>query len=458
VNNIETVIRAGNVVTTTSQVKIDIGIKHGRIHALAAPGSLTGHQVVDADGLYVLPGIIDVHVHCTAHSRHVDPLGHVSFVAASGGVTSVLVLLIPSVDYTGGPVDVVQEFLRVGKAEAFIDFGFHIFLPERPDSLEQVPKLVAMGVPSFKLFLAYKSSGRMSSDGFLYLAMKRIHESNGILLLHAEDGGLIDVRIAEQISRGLTGRDHFAYAHPPEAEYIAIHKALQLGRLTNCPLYILHVSTPLGAAMIAEARRAGQLVWGETCPQYLTLTNDALIRLGPLAKIAPPLRDNAAIDGLTQSLREGHLQVVSSDHSAHPGDSKTTGHESIFASSYGAPGVETLFAVFYDFWVNHRHGTIQEVVAFLSEQPAKIFGLYPRKGTIQVGADADLILFDATATWLVRASHLHSQAGYTLHEGLEVRGRVTHSLVRGQIVLQNKQVQSKPGYGQFLARGPYQAA
>lgn len=454
-NDIETVVRAGNVVTAGSQVKIDIGIKKGRIHALAAPGSLTGHEVIDAEGLYVLPGIIDVHVHCTAHSHHVDSLGHVSLAAATGGVTSVLVLLIPSVDYAGSPVDVVQEFLGVGKAEALIDYGFHIFLPERPDSLEQIPKLVAMGVPSFKLFMAYKSSGRMSSDGFLYQAMKRIHESKGILLLHAEDGELIDIRMAEQISKGRTRRDHFAYTHPPEAEYIAIHKALHLGRLTSCPIYILHVSTPLGAAMIAEARLTGQLVWGETCPQYLTLTNDVLTRFGPLAKIAPPLRDNAAIEGLTQSLREGHLQVVSSDHSAHPGDSKAKGDDNIFASSYGAPGVETLFTVFYDLWVNHSGGTIREVVAFLSEQPAKIFGLYPRKGTIQVGADADLILFDANASWVVRASHLHSQAGYTLHEGLQVRGRVTHSLVRGQIVLQNDQVQSKPGYGQFLARGPY---
>jgi dihydropyrimidinase len=452
-SDFDTVVRAGRVVTTSTTATADIGVGGGRILALAAPGTLTGRRTIDAEGLYVLPGIIDVHVHTSTHSHHVDPLGKVTQVAAAGGVTSVLVFLIPRAGYPGSPIDMVQEFRQIGEADAVIDFGFHIFLPERAESLEQIPQLIALGVPSFKLFLAYKSMGRMCSDAFLYDVMKRVGDAGGLLLLHAEDGELIDLRTAEQVRRGRTKPEDFLYTHPPEAEYIAIQKALHLGRLTGCPLYILHVSTALGAAMVSDARRAGQVVWGETCPQYVTLTNDALTRFGPLAKVGPPLRDGVANEGLGRALRDGHLQVVGSDHSAQSSENKERGYDNIFECSYGAPGVETLLPVFHDYWVNRRGGTIHQLVAFLSEQPAKIFGLYPRKGSIQVGADADLVLFDPEARWVVTASGLHSQAGYTLHEGLEVRGRAIHTLVRGQTVLEEGQVKSPPGYGRFLARG-----
>jgi dihydropyrimidinase len=264
---------------------------------------------------------------------------------------------------------------------------------------------------------------------------------------------LIDQRTTEQVRRGRTKPEDFLYTHPPEAEYIAIQKALYLGRLTACPLYILHVSTPLGAAMIADARRSGQVVWGETCTQYLTLTNEALTRFGPLAKVGPPLRDKMANDGLGRALRDGYLQVVGSDHSAQSRENKERGYDNVFESSYGAPGVETLLPVFHDYWVNGQGGTIRQLVAFLAEQPARIFGLYPRKGCIQVGADADLVLFDPNLSWIVTASELHSQAGYTLHEGLEVRGRAVHSLVRGQTVLEDGRIKAQPGHGQFLVRG-----
>ena len=452
-SRLDLVIRAGRVFSATDDVVADVGIADGQIRALAAPGSLSGAKIIDADGLYVFPGIIDVHVHTTAHSHHLDPLGHVTRVAAFGGVTSVLVFLIPRVDDPASPVEIVQEFLEIGRRQAVIDFGFHIFLPERPQTLDQIPRLIELGVPSFKLFMAYKSIGRMASDAFLYRAMQRIRDAGGLLLVHAEDGELIDQRIAEQQARGRVGPRDFLYAHPPEAEYIAIQKALHLARLTGCPLYILHVSTPLGAAMIAQARRSGQAVWAETCPQYLTLTDEALDRFGPLAKVSPPLRDEATNEGLRKALEEGQLQVVSSDHSAHSRETKAGGYRNIFDCWYGAPGVETLLCVFYDYWVNRHQGAVHKVVELLAEAPAKIFGLYPRKGRVQVGADADLVLFDPSARWVITAEGQHSMAGYTLYEGRTVVGRPVLTLVRGQPVLEGGEVVSSPGSGRFLARG-----
>ena len=450
----ELVIRGGRVFSSTADAVADIGVAQGRIQAIAAPGSLRGARVVPAEGLYVLPGIIDVHVHTMAHSHHLDPLGHVTRVAAFGGVTSALVFLIPRVDDPSSPLELVEEFMAVGRAESVIDFGFHVFLPERPGTLEQIRSLVGLGVPTFKLFLAYKSIGRMASDGFLYQTMQRVREAGGLLLLHAEDGELIDQRIAEQVARGKAGPSDFLYTHPPEAEYIAIQKALHLGRLTGCSLYILHVSTPVGAAMIAEARRAGQPVWAETCPQYLTLTDEAMERFGPLAKVSPPLRDQPTCEGLIRALEQGWLQVVSSDHSAHSRQTKGPGYRNIFDAWYGAPGVETLLPVFYDEWVNRRGGSVHKVVELLCEAPARIFGLYPRKGCIQVGADADLVLLDPDQRWTITSDTQHSMAGYTLYEGRQVRGKPVMSLLRGQPVLEGGEVVAAPGYGQFLARPP----
>ncbi|HEV2440466.1 MAG TPA: amidohydrolase family protein [bacterium] len=446
------VVAGGDVVTPSAVRRLDIGVRDGSIAALGAPGDLgTAGQVIDAAGKVVLPGVIDPHVHCRIHSHHVDELPTVLEAAAAGGVTTAIVHLLPSATVAATPLDLLQEFRDLGRREAPIDFSFHAWLPERAGTLEQIPELLAAGIPSFKLFCAYKSIGRMASDGFLIRAMDAIGRSGGTLLVHAEDGELIDARIAAQRARGRIGPSDYLWTHPDEAEWIAVAKTLGYARATACPLYVVHVSTPRGADLIDDARRDGQRVWAETCVQYLELTDEAMPRWGPLAKISPPLRDRAANDGLWRHLAAGRIDAVGSDHSPHSRETKAPGLRDIFEAWYGAPGVQTLLPVMWDA-VCRRGLPLPLLARVLSEAPARIFGL-ERKGAIVPGLDADLVIVDPDREVELRGDQQIGQSGYTLYEGRRVRGWPVTTLRRGEVLVDGGVLRHKDG-GRFVARRP----
>lgn len=450
---LDTIVRGGEVVTSTGSFRADVGIRDGRIAvvgdaALMPPAA----ETIDASGKYVLPGLIDVHLHFSCYSHHVDPLGVALRSAAHGGVTTVLAMLIPRVTEPRRPLELIEEFRALGEREAVVDFNFHVHVAEREGVLDEIPAAVAAGCPSFKLFMAYKSIGRMASDRHLLDTMEKVAESGGMLLLHAEDGELIDRRTAQQVAQGRVRPEDFLYVHPPEVEYLAVEKALDMGRLTGCPLYILHISTPRAVEMIQEARARGQKVWVETCPQYLELTDDLLRSYGPLAKVSPPLRTADETEALWKQLAAGAIQVVSSDHSPHSAETKKGGYQNIFDCWYGAPGAETMAPVLAD--ASRRRGlSLSHVALWLAENPARIFGLYPRKGAIQPGADADLVIWDAGREVVIRKENQHSNAGYTLYEGLRVRGWPVQTLLRGKVLLDGAELRQPPGYGRFVPRG-----
>lgn len=444
-------VQGGEVVASTGSFLADIGIRDGRIAAIGAPGVLSAQQTIDASGTYVMPGFIDPHLHFKCHSHHLDPLGVALESAAYGGVTTALAMLIPAVTVPRRPLELIEEFRAIGEQEAVIDFGFHVHLAEIDGALAEIPGAVAAGCPSFKIFMAYKSIGRMASDKHLMDAMEAVAEAGGMLLLHAEDGEIIDRRTARQIARGRVRPGDFLFVHPPEVEYIAVEKALGMAKLTGCPIVILHISTPRAVDMLQDARAAGQQVWLETCPQYLELTDDAMGTFGPLAKVSPPLRTAAETEGLWRQLLAGRIDFLGSDHSPHSAESKKDGFENIFDCSYGAPGVETLMPVMFD--AVHRHGQhLSSLVRWHAEQPAKTYGLYPRKVAIQVGADADLTIWDPDQEMTLRGEDQHGLSGYTLYEGRQVQGWPVMSLVRGQVVLDHGELRQAPGFGTFLPR------
>jgi dihydropyrimidinase len=454
VNEFDLLVTGGDIVTSSAVRRLDIGVRDGQITALGTPGSLgSARKVIDAAGKVVLPGVIDPHVHCRIHSHHVDDLPTVLEAAAAGGVTTALVHLLPTaIPASPGttPLDLLEEFRDLGRREAAIDFSFHAWLPERAGTLEQIPELLAAGIPSFKLFCAYKSIGRMASDGFLLRAMDTIGRRGGMLLVHAEDGELIDARIAAQRARGRIGPSDYRWTHPDEAEWIAVAKALGYARATGCPLYVVHVSTPRGADLIDEARHLGQPVWAETCVQYLELTDEALTHWGPLAKISPPLRDEAANEGLWRHLAAGRIDAVGSDHSPHSRESKAPGYRDIFDAWYGAPGVQTLLPVMWDAF--RRRGLPLPLLArVLSEAPARIFGL-ERKGAIAPGLDADLVIMDPDREVEIRSDDQLGQTGYTLYEGRRVRGWPMTVLRRGDVLVDGGVLRHPRGGGRFLAR------
>lgn len=446
-------VTGADVVTPAAVRRLDIAVRGGRVAALGVPGTFgDADRVIDAAGGVVLPGVIDPHVHCRIHSHHVDDLPTVLEAAAAGGVTTALVHLLPAATVAATPLDLLQEFRDLGRREAPIDFSFHAWLPERPGTLEQIPELLAAGLPSFKLFCAYKSIGRMASDPFLVRAMDAIARQGGMLLVHAEDGDIIDFRIAAQRARGRVGAADYLWTHPDEAEWVAVAKTLGYARATGCPLYVVHVSTPRGVDLIEDARRAGQRVWSETCVQYLELTDELLASWGPLAKISPPLRDAAANEGLWRHLAAGRIDAVGSDHSPHSRETKAPGYRDIFDAWYGAPGVQTLLPVMWDAF--RRRGLPLPLLArVMSEEPARIFGL-DRKGAIAPGFDADLVIVDPDAETELRGADQIGRAGYTLYEGRRVRGRLTAVLRRGDVLVEDGVLRRRRGGGRFVARRP----
>ncbi|HEV2357403.1 MAG TPA: dihydroorotase family protein [bacterium] len=454
-SDVDLIVTGADVVTPSAVRRCDIGVRDGRIIALGVPGSLgDAGTVIDASGKVVLPGVIDPHVHCRIHSHHVDDLPTVLAAAAAGGVTTALVHLLPNAAVAATPRDLLEEFRDLGQREAPIDFAFHAWLPEREGTLDQIPELLAAGVPSFKLFCAYKSIGRMASDPFLLRAMAVIAHHRGLLLVHAEDGELIDARIAARRGLGRVAASDYLWTHPDEAEWLAIAKTRYYARATGCPLYVVHVSTPRGLDLIDEARRDGQAVWAETCVQYLELTDEALTRWGPLAKISPPLRDRAANEGLWHHLALGRIDTVGSDHSPHSRETKAPGYRDIFEAWYGAPGVQTLLPVMWDAF-RRRSLPLPLLARVLSEAPARLFGL-DRKGAIAPGLDADLVVVDPDREVEIRGEDQLGNSGYTLYEGRRVRGWPVTTLRRGEVLLEHGILPPSRGRGggRFVARRP----
>ncbi len=445
------VVRNGEVVTPGGVRRAGIGVRGGRIAALwDGEGDGSAARVIDAAGMLVLPGVVDVHVHFSTFSHHVDSLRDSFASAAHGGVTTAIGIIRGRQEMR--PLQVLRHFRAEGERDAVVDFAFHLHLPEREAALADVPSAVAEGTTSFKIFLTY--GPLRASDEHLFRAMRAVAAAGGVLCVHCEDGGIIEALEAQQIAAGRVGPADFLYTHPREAETLATYKVVQMARLASCPVYVLHISTPEVVSLVQAARDRGQAVWAETCPQYLALTNQAVLERGALAKIAPPLRGAEDVEGLWGHLAAGRIHTVGSDHSPHTRETKRPGERNIFNAWFGCAGTETMLPVMYDELVVRRGLPVTLLSRLLAERPAKVFGLYPRKGAIEVGADADLVLFDPARTITIRAADLHTQSDYTLFEGRQVRGWPRVTIRRGDVLMEEGKLLALPGTGSFLPRTP----
>jgi dihydropyrimidinase len=415
-------------------------------------------RVIDAQGRYVLPGLIDCHLHI---GPEYDNWQIASQAAALTGLTT----LLPFVVYD----DAKQETLpaAIGRlreeaeAASVLDVGFHFILNHQPYILAGIPEAVRLGVTSFKMFMTYKKRpNRMVSDEFMAKAMELIGRQGALCQLHCENGDVLCYLEDRAIAAGHTHPRDFPATCPDWTEEEAIHRAILIGGLTGCPVYVVHLSTELGLERIKRAQAEGQRVWTETCPQYLLLSDAEMERLGPFAKIGPPLRPDKGPDreALWRGVEQGFIATIASDHSPRVPSAKEPGWKNIFVYPdgkpipFGAPSLETLVPLVYEEGVAKRGLPITWMARVLAENPARIFGLYPRKGAIRVGADADLTIWDPDGQTAIQAMHHLGVAGFTPYEGWTVRGRPTTTLVRGQVVLNDGRLEQKPGYGRYLAR------
>lgn len=468
----DTLVINGETVTEAGPIKANVAIKDGRVAGLLAHGvKPEAAQVIDAQGKLVFPGIIDAHVHLrTAHSLNADTMESGSIAGAFGGVTTFLSFVAPvrakgagaeSAIYpeleTDG-VDVEAFFNNVieeGNRISVIDFGLHCTIFPNPDVVRQVEILTGMGITSFKLMMAYGRRGWVSSDEALSLAMKTIAGRNGLAMVHAENDGLIRYLEDHYKAQGSYDAENFLNSRPNWAEAEAVYRAACLARVLDCPLYVVHLSTKEGLEKIVEARASGLGVWTETCPQYLLLSNADTIRLRGLVKIAPPLRTVEDNQALWQGLRQGLIGIVSTDHAAFHWEKQKLAARSFAEVPFGAPGIETLLPLLYSEGVVKGRISLTQMVNLLATNPARQFGLYPQKGTIQIGADADMVIFDPQVDWEITSDGLHSAAGYSAFEGWRVKGKPVLSLLRGEILLKDGKLQRSPGYGRYLPRRPF---
>jgi len=437
----DVVLKGGVVVGASGMWKADVGILGEKIISVE-PGLKPEEagRVIQASGKYILPGVIDVHT----HPVYEDDMGGLSLTAAYGGTTTLVHFAYakPGTKL----IDTVKKFIAEGLQKSYLDFGIHGALFDPAGQIEEIPKTFELGVTSFKMFMTYAKLRWMTNDYYLTAAMDLIAQCGGLAMVHAESGLVTDYLEDRSLKKGEDQKKVFLKTRPDILEAEAIFRAATIAAVTECPLYIVHLSTAKGLEVVRRVRAEGQTLYVETCPQYLTMTDDVLQRLGPPAKIGPPLRTENDRLALWKGIRDGSIDVVASDHA--PKMKKKA--DPFFEAPYGAPGAETMLTVTYDEGVNTGRIGPCKVVQLLAENPAKILGLYPKKGAIQKGADADLVLFDPNQEVALQAANLHSGAGYTPFEGRTCLGKLVLTMQRGKVLIEDGALKQKPGEAKFL--------
>jgi dihydropyrimidinase len=431
----------GTVVTGQGTRRADVGVRGEVIAAIKAdlPREAV-REAVDVTGKYVFPGVIDVHV----HPVYLDNVEDCSRIAAYGGTTTLLHFAYAR---TGDNLlQKVEEMLEDGLAHSRLDFGLHAGLFEAPKQLQDVPRVFEMGIRTFKFFMPYIKQGWTTDDYHLIKAMDMLTELGGMTMVHAENGGAIDYLEDKYLTVPNASAKYFNATRPAVLEEEAIFRAIRMAEVTECPLYIVHNTAARAMRHIRHAQEEGQRVFAETCPQYLTLTQEIIEERGALAKVGPPIRTADDQAALWDALRDGTLQVVSTDHAPKEKDV----HGDFREQPFGSPQIETLLPLTYDGGVNTGRISVVRLVQVLCENPARIFGLYPKKGTIAVGSHADLVVFNPNREFTIRVENQHSNAGYTLYEGRTVLGWPEMSFQRGRRVLWQGEIVAEPGDAQFL--------
>lgn len=460
------VVRGGTVVTGTGAASADIGVAGGVVRAVG-PALGPGREEISAAGRLVLPGGVDAHTHIAQRSSMgvmtADDFESGTISAACGGTTTVLSFAAQQRGQS--PRAIVEAYHRAAAGKAVTDYGFHLILSDpSPSALgEEVPSLVDEGVSSFKVYMTYDAV--RVNDRQLLEVLAGARRMGALTMVHAENHGMIGWMSGRLVQGGHTAPKFHAVGHAKLAESEATARAIGLAELVDAPLYVVHVSSKEAGEAIAAARRRGLKVFAETCPQYLLLTAEDLDlpeMEGAKSCCSPPPRDRESQEAIWAGLRDGWFDVLSSDHAPYTMDARgklAAGPEPPFPKiCNGVPGIELRMALVFSEGVQRGRIALERFVEVCCEAPARLFGLWPRKGTLAPGSDADLAIWDPEAEVTVRWRDLHDRVGYSPYEGRRLRGYPETVLRRGEVIVRNREPVAAPGSGQFVRRARPEAA
>ncbi len=459
----KTLIKGGTVVTASDTYQADVLVDQEVITMIGQglDATITADTTVDANGQYVIPGGIDVHTHLSmpfGGTESADDFETGTIAAAYGGTTSIVDFAIQ--DFGGSLHAALETWFKKAEGKAAIDYSFHMIAREINNNiLDEMDQLIQReGVTSFKLFMAYPNVF-MLDDASIFKAMSRTASNGGLICMHAENGGVIDVLTAKALAEGKTAPKYHALTRPTRAEGEATRRAIALAEMAGVPVYIVHLSCSDALEQVREARDMGLPAHAETCPQYLFLSYEDYEQPGfEGAKyvMSPPLRDKSHQDALWKGLAGNDLQVISTDHCPFcMKEQKELGLHDFSKIPNGAPGIETRMSLIFDGGVRGGRISLNRFVELTSTNPAKMMGLYPKKGSIAVGSDGDLVVFDPNASLTLSHQTLHMRVDYNPYEGRVVHGVPTTVLSRGKVIVDKGQFLGKAGDGKFVPRKTY---
>src|SRR5271170_470856 len=454
----DTIIVNGRVATATDTYTSDVAINHGRITALGQSLPVEGaRKIIDATGLLVMPGGIDVHTHLDmpfGGTNSADDFETGTRAAAFGGTTT---LIDFAIQYKGQTLRTAFDtWMKKASGKAVADYSFHCIITDLAGAqLEEMNALVREGVTSFKLFMAYPGVF-MLDDGSIFKALRATAKNGGLVCMHAENGSAIDVIVQQALAEGKKAPKYHALTRPTTAEAEATSRAIALAEMAGAPVDIVQLSCNDALEKVRVARDRGLPAYAETCPQYLYLSlenMDAPGFEGAKYVFTPPLREKWHQEKLWQGLAKDTLQVVSTDHCPFCfKEQKEMGKDDFTKIPNGGPGIEHRLSLIYTGGVGGNRFSVNRFVQLVSTAPAKLFGLYPRKGTVAVGSDADLIVFDANEEQTISVKTHHMRVDYSMFEGTRVKGVTKTVLSRGRVIVENDKFVGKVGAGEFLKR------
>jgi dihydropyrimidinase len=451
-------IQNGTIVNADSTVQADLLIDGATIKEIRSgiPPS-SAQTVVDARGLLLLPGGIDAHTHLDmpfGGSKSADDFETGTRAAAIGGTTTIVDFAIQA---RGTKMrDALDTWWKKAEGKTCIDYGLHMIVTDLGDAgLEDMDDLVREGVASFKLFMAYPNV-LMVDDATIFKALRQTAKNGALICMHAENGSVIDVIVQQALAEGKTAPVYHALTRPTRAEAEAVHRAIAMAEIAGVPVYIVHLSSEDALNQVREARDRGLPAFAETCPQYLLLSLEDVADKGwEGAKyvFTPPLRERRNQPKLWEGLRTDHLQVVSTDHCPFCfADQKALGKDDFTKIPNGGPGIENRLQLLHHHGVGKGNFSLNRFVELVSTAPARIFGMYPKKGVLAPGSDADLVLWDPAEEHTISAATHHMRVDYSMFEGFHVRGNARDVYSRGELIVSKGKFIGKPGRGNYLRR------